>query len=83
VEGTVSMRWRSPGSQELGGSLYAVEIEGVDSREAGDVLWKKHRIVVRAFHGQGVNTLRISPNVFNTTAEIDRFFAALRQEGLV
>ena len=46
-------------------------------------MWEKHRFVFRAFHGPGVNTLRISPNVFNTEAEIDRFFEVLRRESLV
>ncbi len=58
-----------------------MEIEGKDSREVFDTMWKKHRFVFRAFHGSDINTLRISPNAFNTTAEIDHFFEVLRQLG--
>ena len=83
VERTPAVQWRSPQSWELGGSLYAVEIEGKDSREVFDTMWKKHRFVFRAFHAPGVNTLRISPNVFNTEAEIDHHFDVLRREAFV
>ena len=69
--------WRSPESWELGGSLYAFEVEGRDSRQLGDQLWQKHRIVVRAFRSSKLNSLRLSLNTANTEDEIDRFFAVL------
>lgn len=72
--------WRSPNQWELGSSLYAIEVPGHDSRKVAEKLWPKHGIVLRAFHSDGLNTLRISPNVFNTTHEIDRFFSLLRTE---
>ena len=78
-----AVRWRSPESWDLGGSLCALEIDGHDSREVFEVMWKKHHFAFRAFHDEGVNTLRLSLNVVNTTAEIDRFFDLLRREGLV
>jgi selenocysteine lyase/cysteine desulfurase len=69
--------WRSPGKWELGGSLYAIEVKGKESSRLGEALWKKHKMVVRAFHSDRLNTLRLSPNVANTEAQIDAFFETL------
>ena len=69
--------WRSPAKWELGGSLYAIEVKGKESSKLGEALWKKHKMVVRAFHSDRLNTLRLSPNVANTEAQIDAFFETL------
>ncbi len=66
--------WRSPTSWPLSASLYALEIRGVDSQVAFDRMYREHGFVFRPFHTQGLNTVRISPNTYNTDAEIERFF---------
>ena len=65
--------WRSPHSWELGGSLYAVEIRDKNITEVSEWMFREHGIVFRPFRSQGLNTARISPNVFNTEEEIERF----------
>ena len=42
-----------------------------------DRLYGEHRIVLRAFRTDELNTLRISPNMLNTREEIDRLFDLL------
>ena len=66
--------WRSPASWDLGGSLYAVEIQGRKSSALFQQLFKEHGLVFRPFEAQGLNTVRLSPNVFNTEEEIALFF---------
>ena len=66
--------WRSPASWDLSGSLYAVEIKERKSSDLFQHLFKEHGIVFRPFEAQGLNTVRLSPNVFNTEDEIARFF---------
>ena len=72
VNDNAGLIWRSPESWQLSSSVYAVEVKGQSSGELARKLFSDHGIVVRPFSTQGLNTLRISPNVFNTDAEIDR-----------
>lgn len=66
--------WRSPDSWELGGSLVAVEIRDKNVSELAGAMFRDHGFVFRAFRAQGLNTVRLSPNLFNTEEEIARFF---------
>jgi selenocysteine lyase/cysteine desulfurase len=66
--------WRSPYSWELGASLVAVEIRDKNVSDLAGSMFQDHGFVFRAFRSQGLNTVRLSPNVFNTEEEIARFF---------
>ncbi len=65
--------WRSSHSWELGGSLYAVEIRDKNIADVSQWMFREHGVVFRPFRSQGLNTARISPNVFNTEEDIERF----------
>ncbi|UCD24214.1 MAG: aminotransferase class V-fold PLP-dependent enzyme, partial [Gemmatimonadota bacterium] len=67
--------WRSPESWSMSASLFAVEVKDKVSTEVSDSMYRAHGYVFRPFRTQGLNTLRISPNVYNTEEEIERFFA--------
>ncbi len=69
--------WRSPETWELSASLYALEIEGHDSKEVFEHMFGEHGFVFRAFSTPELNTVRISPNIYATDDEVDRFFGAL------
>ena len=75
VDASNHLVWRSPRDQEIGSSLYAVEVRGKDSREVSQELLEGHGFVFRAFRNMGLNTIRLSPNIVNTREEIDRFVA--------
>jgi selenocysteine lyase/cysteine desulfurase len=66
--------WRSPQTWDLSASLFAVEIRGKNSTEVFQTMYRDHGFVFRPFRTQSLNTLRISPNVYNTEEEIARFF---------
>jgi selenocysteine lyase/cysteine desulfurase len=66
--------WRSPRSWSGSASLFAVEIRGADSQDIFDYMYREHGFVFRPFQTQGLNTVRISPNVYNTEEEVGRFF---------
>ena len=71
-------RWRSPKDWSLGGSLYAVQVEGVHSSEFAKSLFEDHGIVVRPFAlADDVQTLRISPNLFSTEEDLLALFEAI------
>lgn len=66
--------WRSPEKWELSASLFALEVRGVQSADLFERMYRDHGFVFRAFSTQGLNTVRISPNVYDTEDEIEKFF---------
>jgi selenocysteine lyase/cysteine desulfurase len=56
-----------------------VEIEGVDTGALNEHLWTKHRIFTVAIKHPEFEGLRISPNVYTTLEELDRFCDAMER----
>jgi isopenicillin-N epimerase len=54
-----------------------VEVEGVDTKGLADHLWKDHRILVVAINHDDFQGLRVSPSVYTTHQELDRFCDAV------
>ena len=50
-----------------------VQIDGVDPRTLGDWLWEEHRILTAAIKHDEFEGVRISPSVYTTLLELDRF----------
>ena len=53
--------------------LASVAVEGVDVNKLVTYLWDKHRIIVTPIVHKEFSCVRVTPNVYTTTAEIDRF----------
>lgn len=66
--------WRSPNDWELGSAIFTVDAPAGDTRELEKQLYHQHRIVTRAFHTLGLNSIRLSPNVFTREEEIAKYF---------
>jgi selenocysteine lyase/cysteine desulfurase len=66
--------WRSSRDWNLSASLFAVEIDGKNSNEVSETMYRDNGFVFRPFHTDELNTLRISLNTFNTEDEIVHFF---------
>jgi isopenicillin-N epimerase len=64
--------WRSPSVWELSGSLFIVELKNEQPSILSKKLFKENGFVFRPFDQH--STIRISPNVFNTTEELDELF---------
>lgn len=73
VNESPGLRWRSPRDWELGSCLMAIEPVGAQAPEVQQRLYREHGIVVRAFGASDLNTLRVSPNVATTAAELGQF----------
>jgi len=58
-------------------AITTVEIEGIKPGDLGSWLLTKHGIYVTSIGGPGFNGIRVTPNVYSTITEIDRFAAAL------
>jgi selenocysteine lyase/cysteine desulfurase len=62
---------------EFSCGIATVEIEGVDSGELAQHLWNRHRILVVAIKHSEFEGIRVSPSVYTSTAELDRFGDAM------
>jgi isopenicillin-N epimerase len=76
IDATPSLAWRSARAPALSSALFAVGLKSGDARDVERRLAAAHDIVVRPF-APPLNTLRVSPNLINSRADVDRFIAAL------
>ena len=85
----LKQRWaerlsKLPGAQMLvgldaehSGAFGTMHFETMDPRKLSDVLLTKYSILVVPIVGPRLNGIRVSPNVYTSTAEIDRFCDAV------
>lgn len=77
-------RFYTTGAPEMSCSLTTVEFPGVDSAALQRSLRERHGILVQAMTGirsaPEIRGIRVSPNVYSTPAELDRFVRALALE---
>jgi len=62
-----------------------VEIRGIDSGKLGSYLWRQHRILTTSIKHHQFEGVRVTPNVYTTLGELDRFVGVMRgviQNGL-
>lgn len=60
-------------------ALANVQIEGVDSAELASYLWQEHRILVASIRHPDFEGIRVTPCVYTTLSELDRFCDAMRK----
>ncbi len=61
------------------GGIGNVAIEGIEPSELVKIMLNEHSIWTVAINRPGVKGLRITPNVYTTTAELDAFVEAIKQ----
>jgi selenocysteine lyase/cysteine desulfurase len=54
-------------------------VEGMDPAKIGETLWEKHKIVVTPIGHDDVKGIRVTPSVWSTLDEIDRFCEAVEK----
>ena len=59
--------------------IATVEIEGVEPGALDAWLWEKHRILATPIVHQEFHGIRVSPSVYTTLQELDRFCDAMEQ----
>lgn len=57
--------------------IATVEIDGIDAVRLNGWLWKKHRIISVGIQHEEFQGLRVSPSVYTTLEELDRFCDAM------
>lgn len=64
-------------AQGMAGGIANVRIDGVESGELARYLWKEHKILVTVIKHDEFEGLRVSPSVYSTLDEVDRFADAM------
>jgi len=54
-----------------------VEVEGIEPNDLVTHLWNNHRIIVVAINHKEFRGIRVSPSVYTTRPELDRFVSAM------
>ena len=64
---------------EHSGAFSTVHFDGIDAGKLGGVLLSKYNILVTPIGGPAFDGLRVTPNVYTSTDEIDRFCQAVEE----
>ena len=56
-----------------------VQLEGVPSTRLAEHLWQRHRIFTVAIEHEEFEGIRVSPSVYSTLEEVDRFAEAMER----
>ncbi|MDX1430541.1 MAG: aminotransferase class V-fold PLP-dependent enzyme, partial [Rhodothermales bacterium] len=70
---------------EFSCAIANVQIDGIDSGELTNHLWHRHRIIVTPIKHDEFEGIRVTPSVYTTIEELDRFVEAMEEvvrEGL-
>lgn len=61
----------------LAGAIATFEVDGIDPGELASHLWREHRILVTSIAHDEFQGVRVSPSVYTTHEELDRFIDAV------
>ena len=60
-------------------SLVTVDVDGIAPIELRNYLWDVHRIRVRPIDDRGVRGIRVSPGIYTSVNDLERFVGVMRQ----
>jgi selenocysteine lyase/cysteine desulfurase len=63
----------------VAGNIVMIDVDGVDPMRLWAFLWEKHRIQTGAIVRDDFRGLRVSPSVYTTLPELDRFCSVMEQ----
>ena len=79
VRGLPRVVVNTPADMSRHGGIGNVGIEGIEPSDLADQLMKDYRIFTVAIDRPGVRGLRITPNIYTTTKELDALVSAIRE----
>jgi len=77
LRGRDRVRFHTSAKPEFACTLCTVQVEGVDSVALAAHLWRRERILVKAIKHPEFEGIRVTPNVYTTADEVDRFGDAM------
>ncbi|MBO6585287.1 MAG: aminotransferase class V-fold PLP-dependent enzyme [Gracilimonas sp.] len=60
--------------------IATVEIKGMEPNELNSTLWSDYRIITTPINHEQFRGIRVTPNVYTTKEEIDRFVSAMKDQ---
>ncbi len=60
--------------------IATVEIKGIEPNELNSTLWSDYRIITTPINHDQFRGIRVTPNVYTTLEEIDRFVSAMKDQ---
>ncbi|MCP9291734.1 aminotransferase class V-fold PLP-dependent enzyme [Gracilimonas sediminicola] len=60
--------------------IATVEIKGMEPNELNSTLWSDYRIITTPINHEQFRGIRVTPNVYTTREEIDRFVGAMKDQ---
>jgi len=78
VRGAKRIVLNTPEAPERSCAIANVGVHGMAPADLAKILFDKYRIFTVAIDGAGVHGVRVTPQVFTTTAELDQFVRALK-----
>lgn len=63
----------------VAGGIANIRIDGITAGELRNWLWRKHRILTVAIDHEQFEGIRVSPSVYSTIEEVDRFCEAMEK----
>jgi selenocysteine lyase/cysteine desulfurase len=67
------VRVLTPLDGKQAGGIALFNVDGIDSAKLQTWLWTKHRIITTPIIHEEFHGLRVTPNVYTTLEEVDRF----------
>ena len=72
------LKIHTPRQPELAGALATVECAGLPPTKLAAWLWERHRTLVRPVIHPEFQGIRVTPNLYTTPADLERFVDLLR-----
>lgn len=79
VKDLPGVHFHTPHSEDLSGAICLCSIDGIDSKDLAQLLDKKYRIHVVAINWENLNGIRVTPNVYTVTDDLDRLVFAIKE----
>jgi selenocysteine lyase/cysteine desulfurase len=73
------LKIHTPRKPEFAGALATVACAGIPPTKLAAWLWERHRTLVRAVIHPEFQGIRVTPNLYTTVAELDRFSGLLKE----
>lgn len=60
--------------------IATIEIKGMEPNDLNNTLWRDYRIITTPINHEQFQGIRVTPNVYTTLEEIDRFVSAMKDQ---
>lgn len=74
-----NIKFHTPKSSEFSGAICLCSIDGIKHTALAGLLDKKYRIHVVAINWENLHGIRVTPNVYTVTEDLDRLVEALKE----